>query len=227
MQSERWDRIQTLFHAAAELSGDTRKTFLEHACNGDGHLLQQVLSLLAEDERGESLFEQGLAPWVNQFIGNSDGLPPHRQVGNYRLIKPLGEGGMGVVYLAERVDLGQVAAVKLLRDAWLSPARQQRFLSEQKTLAQLVHPSIARLYDANTLPDGTPWFAMEYVDGVPLTTYCQQEQCEIHDRLKLFRAVCEAVQYGALGLGLGRETLKRPASATRTDRPRFAEMGEE
>ncbi len=93
--------------------------------------------------------------------------------GPYRIIDVLGEGGMGVVYLAERDDLGSVAALKILRDAWLSPARRERFASEQRTLAQLNHPSIAHLYDANSLPDGTPWFVMEYVEGAPLTDYCR------------------------------------------------------
>ena len=86
-------------------------------------------------------------------------------------------------------------AIKFLRDAWLSPARRERFASEQRTLAQLNHSSIARLYDADTLADGTPWFVMEYVEGVPLTQYCRQNECSIERRLQLFRAVCEAVQY--------------------------------
>jgi serine/threonine-protein kinase len=107
----------------------------------------------------------------------------------------LGEGGMGVVYLAERADLGSRAAIKILRDAWLSPSRRERFAAEQRTLAQLNHPSIARLYDADTLPDGTPWFVMEYVEGVPLNAYCDTHASTIPERLKLFRDVCEAVQH--------------------------------
>jgi serine/threonine-protein kinase len=98
---------------------------------------------------------------------------PDQRFGPYRLIRPLGEGGMAVVYLARRDDLGSVAAIKVLRDAWLSPTRRERFAAEQRTLALLIHPSIARLYDADTLPDGTPWFVMEYVEGVPLTAYCR------------------------------------------------------
>jgi eukaryotic-like serine/threonine-protein kinase len=82
-----------------------------------------------------------------------------------------------------------------LRDAWLSPARRERFANEQRTLAQLNHPSIARLYDADALPDGTPWFVMEYVEGVPLTEYCTTHACTIRERLTLFREVCEAVQH--------------------------------
>ena len=90
-----------------------------------------------------------------------------------------------MVYLAERIDLGSLVAIKLLRDAWLSPARRERFASEQRTLAQLNHPSIARLYDADTLDDGTPWFVMEYVEGVPLTEYCAQHACSIEERLSV------------------------------------------
>jgi serine/threonine protein kinase len=83
-----------------------------------------------------------------------------REIGHYRIERLLGEGGMGVVYLAHREDLGSQVAIKLLRDGWMSPARRERFTSEQRTLAQLNHPSIARIYDADTLADGTPWFAM-------------------------------------------------------------------
>src|SRR6185312_5174315 len=96
---------------------------------------------------------------------------------------------------ARRDDLGSDAAIKILRDAWLSPARRERFASEQRTLAQLNHPLIARLYDADTLADGTPWFVMEYVDGVPLTDYCRHRDSPMPDRLRLFRSVCEAVQH--------------------------------
>ncbi len=94
---------------------------------------------------------------------------------------------MGVVYAAVRDDLGSVAAVKVLRDAWVSPERRERFAAEQRTLAQLNHPHIARLYDAGAFPDGTPWIVMEYVDGVPLTDYCRTHAHSIAERLRLFR----------------------------------------
>ncbi|MBL8958506.1 MAG: serine/threonine protein kinase, partial [Gemmatimonadetes bacterium] len=107
----------------------------------------------------------------------------------------LGEGGMGVVYRGERADLDGVAAIKVLRDASLSPARRDRFVAEQRTLAQLSHPGIARLFDAGTLPDGTPWIAMEYVEGLPLDTYCATHRAGLGDRLRLLRDVCRAVQH--------------------------------
>lgn len=195
MDSARWDRIQTLFHEAADLPERERRTFLAGACRDDDGLLADVLAMLREDSRKGSLLDGNVASLAQGLIGHAAALPVAREFGPYRLGRLLGEGGMGVVYLAERADLGSTAAIKILRDAWLSPARRQRFLSEQRTLAQLNHPSIARLYDADTLADGTPWFAMEYVDGRPITEYCVRQRAGVRERLQLFRGVCEAVAY--------------------------------
>jgi RNA polymerase sigma factor (TIGR02999 family) len=143
-----------------------------------------------------SLLDDGIAPIAGRmFDQRLSPSAPSCEFGPYRIREVIGEGGMGVVYLAVRDDLGSLAAIKLLRDAWMSPARRERFATEQRTLARLTHPSIARLYDADTLPDGTPWFAMEFVRGVPLTEYCRQHGSSIVERLKLFGAVCEAVRY--------------------------------
>ena len=189
-------QIQNLFHQAVDLPHNERRDFLASACNGDASLSEEVLGLIEEDEHGSSLLDGGVAGLAREVLG--DGVPASiakGAFGPYTIRKLLGEGGMGVVYLAERADLGTQVAIKILRDAWLSPARRGRFASEQRTLAQLNHPSIARLYDANTLPDGTPWFAMEYVEGVPLTQYSEDHHCSIGERLLLFRAVCEAVKF--------------------------------
>ena len=129
--------------------------------------------MLKEDARNDSLLDGDVSQVARDLLGDTSETFTARQFGPYRLTRMLGEGGMGVVYLAEREDLGSLAAIKILRDAWLSPARRERFASEQRTLAQLNHPSIARLYDADTLPDGTPFFVMEYVEGVPITAYAR------------------------------------------------------
>jgi eukaryotic-like serine/threonine-protein kinase len=196
MNSTRWQRIQTLFHDTADLPPQEQRVFLKTACGDDEELIADVLAMLEEDARGASLLDKDMADVANQVLG--EGVPASiaaQDFGPYRITEVLGEGGMGVVYLARRDDLGSLAAIKVLRDAWLSPARRERFLSEQRMLAQLNHPSIARLYDADTLADGTPWFVMEYVEGVPLTDYCRRHECAIGERLQLFRSVCEAVQY--------------------------------
>ncbi|HEV2424446.1 MAG TPA: protein kinase [Terriglobia bacterium] len=196
MDSNRWEIIQTLFHGAADLPESERPAFLKNACADDESLIAEVLALLEEDAQSHAVLDRDLAHVAQDvFAAEIPPAPRFQQIGPYRILKVLGEGGMGVVYLAERGDLHSVVAIKLLRDAWLSPARRERFSSEQRTLAQLNHPGIARLYDAGTLDDGTPWFAMEYVDGIPLADYCRRNQSSTGQRLQLFRAVCEAVQY--------------------------------
>ena len=192
MDDPRYQQLQDLFHAAADLPPADRDAFLASV---PPELLPDLLSLLHEDANTSPLLQQGIAPAIAQSL---DPLPDaflHRAFGPYRLERLLGEGGMGLVFLARRDDLGSTAAIKILRDAWLSPARRERFLLEQQTLAELRHPSIAALYDADTLPDGTPWFAMEFVDGLPITDFCEQNNAPLAQRLQLFRGVCEAVQH--------------------------------
>jgi eukaryotic-like serine/threonine-protein kinase len=195
MDSTRWQRIQSLFHEAADLPETEQRAFLETQCRDDPVLLSDVLSLLQEDSHGTSMLDGDVAQVAHQILVDPAATIPFREFGPYRITKAIGEGGMGVVYLAEREDLGSLVAIKILRDAWMSPARRERFALEQRTLAQLNHPSIARLYDADTSPEGTPFFVMEYVEGVPLTEYCEKHECSIQESLELFRTVCEAVLY--------------------------------
>src|SRR5712692_11512692 len=196
MDSTRWHRIQALFHEVVDHPAAERLARLKAACGDDDELIAEVLALVEEDARGASLLDRNVAQIADQMLRPAAAPSVSFQdFGPYRIKGVLGEGGMGVVYLAEREDLGSLVAIKILRDAWLSPARRERFASEQRTLAQLNHPSIARLYDADTLDDGTPWFVMEYVDGIPLTHYCQEHGCSVEQRLHLFRSVCEAVQH--------------------------------
>jgi serine/threonine protein kinase/TolB-like protein len=195
MDSARWERIQSVFHRIADLPAAERSAALDGLCGDEAATRAEVLSLLEEETTGDSLLDRDVVHVAQQMLGDSLPGLPSRTFGPYRIHKVLGEGGMGVVYLAGRDDLGALVAIKVLRDAWLSPARRERFASEQRTLAQLNHPSIARLYDAGTWADGTPWFVMEFVDGVPLTEYCRVHNCGIEERLKLFRTVCEAAHY--------------------------------
>jgi len=194
MNSARWTQIRSLFDQAADLSESERLPFLQKASAGDIELLRHVLAMLEEDRRS-SLLDGSMAHVASRLLNESSSEILNKEFGPYRVLRLIGEGGMGLVYLAERTDLGSMVAIKVLRDAWLSPARRARFTSEQRVLGQLTHPSIARLYGADTLPDGTPWFVMEYVDGVPLTEYCRGHASSVEEKLRLFRLICEAVQY--------------------------------
>ena len=194
MDAARWERLQALFHEAVDLAPGARAAYLRDACPDDPALAGEVLDAIAEDEQSDSLLDRGVERAAERMIG--EGTPERlHEIGPYRLVREIGEGGMGVVFLAERTDLGTTAAVKILRDAWLSPSRRRRFAAEQRTLARLNHPSIARLFDAGTLDDGTPWIVMEFVEGVPLTDHVRSGPVPIEARLRLFLDICEAVQY--------------------------------
>ena len=201
----RWERVQTLFHAALDCAETDRTAFLDRECGDDRELRDAVIGLLEEDARGPSLLDRGVAMAADDVLGGDGELPADKTFGPYRVVRRLGEGGMGVVFLAQREDLGAMAAVKVLRDAWLSPGRRDRFTLEQRTLAQLNHPSIARLFDAGTLSDGTPWIIMEYVEGVPLVDYCRAHGLSLVDRLRVFRQICDAVQYAHRNLIIHRD----------------------
>lgn len=196
MDSVRWQRVQELFHEATALPEAERQAFLRGVCAGDVELLEQVSGMIDEDLRGASLLDRELGEVARDVLHDgAETSPMPAQIGRYRVKKKLGEGGMGVVYLAEREDLGGLVAIKILRDAWVSSARRARFSSEQRFLAKLEHPSIARLYDADTLADGTPYFVMEHVEGVSLVEYCARHACSLEQRLRLFRGACDAVLY--------------------------------
>ena len=194
MDPHRWERIQALFEQAVDLAEPQRSNLLKTSTAGDEQLLADVENLLRQDACASPVLDRTLEEMAGSLVNASSRLPS-QEFGPYRVRELIGEGGMAVVYLAERADLGSLAAIKVLRDAWMSPARRQRFDAEQRTLAQLSHPAIARLYDADTMADGTPWFAMEYVEGVALTDYCRQRKSSLEDRLKLLKAVCQSVSY--------------------------------
>src|SRR6185503_15980888 len=208
---------------AVDLPRDEREAFLQAACGDDDQLLAEVLASIDEDQRGASLLDRGVAYAANRVLHNE--ATAIQEIGPYRIVRVIGEGGMAVVFLAERTDLGSQAAIKILRDAWLSPARRQRFATEQRTLASLNHPSITRLYDAGALSDGTPWIVMEYVDGVPITDYCRVHAPSIRERLDLFHAVCEAVQYAHQNLVVHRDLKPSNILVTADGRIKLVDFG--
>lgn len=194
MDPERWERIQSIFHEVVDLDATDREARLVALCGDDLTLRHDVQAMIDGDARGAPIVDRTLGGVADDLVGARHPIPTHH-FGAYRLTTFLGEGGMGVVYRGVRADLDGVAAIKVLRDAGLSPARRERFLAEQRTLAQLSHPGIAHLFDAGTLDDGTPWIAMEYVDGLPLDAYCASRGLGLADRLRLLRDVCRAVQH--------------------------------
>ena len=202
MTSERWHQIEALFEAALAQPPEARAAFLDAACTDAGgrpdpDLRCEVASLLdahAGPGPVDRLAEELVAPLARAAEGEpAEG----RRVGPYRVLRTLGRGGMGAVYLAERADgqFEQRVALKLIRDGVDTDAQRARFLHERQTLARLQHPGIARLLDGGLAADGRPYFAMEVVDGERLDRYCDARRLDLRQRLRLFIEVCEAVHH--------------------------------
>jgi serine/threonine-protein kinase len=194
-----WARLQELFEAASQLPPEQRPDFLDRECAGQSTLRTQVESLLRSLD-GESVIERAVRGAVAAAASPGD------RLGLYQVIRILGHGGMGVVYLAARADdaFQKVVAIKLLRTAWLSDDMRRRFQLERQILARLEHPNIARLLDGGTV-EGAPFVVMEYVDGLPIDQYCRERGLSVRERLALFRQLCDAVAYAHRNLVIHRD----------------------
>ena len=196
-------RVEALLDQALELPVDRRGTFLERLGREDPALRERVEQLLAADAAAGDFLNDGAEAWLRSgpptpaHVSEESALALGDRVGPYRVIEELGRGGMGIVYRAERADgeFSQVVALKLVRRGFDGNDTTVRFRRERQILAQLDHPSIARLLDGGLHTDGRPYFAMELVDGEPITTYCDRKSLSIDTRLRLFCRVCDAVQY--------------------------------
>ncbi|MEM9378714.1 MAG: serine/threonine-protein kinase [Planctomycetota bacterium] len=182
-------RKERLFAAALEAPAAEREQILRAECGDDEALLAELLSLLPREGDGESSFLEAPA-WASRVGDVPD------SVGPYRILGELGRGGMGVVLRAEQTEpLRRTVAVKLLRPGIATEEVLARFEAERQTLARLDHPNVATIHDAGTTDDGRPYFAMELVEGVPITEHCARERLDLRRRLDLFARVCDAVQH--------------------------------
>ena len=198
-RAERWHRISELFDRVADLAPQERERALAAECGDDPGLRAEVERLLAADER-TSPVDRDIAAQASALLLEGD---PHEHEGErfgpYRIVKLLAQGGMGRVYLAEREgeDFAQTVALKLVGGygSFDAATARRRFLDERRILARLQHPHIARLLDGGVGPEAQPWFAMEYVDGAPLTQWCDARKLGIAERLGLFAKICDAVDH--------------------------------
>lgn len=179
-------RVRVLFDAALERSRADRRAFVRRASGGDVPVFEEVCRLLEAYEGGVENDSAEHPDSGSTIVGI---------LGNYELLRVLGEGGMGTVYLARRADgaFDRLVAVKLIREDRSPSDAVQRFARERRLLASLKHPGIATLFDAGETGDGQPYFVMEYIDGLPITEFCDRRRLSVRDRLALFTLVCEAV----------------------------------
>jgi eukaryotic-like serine/threonine-protein kinase len=196
MDAKRWSILQETFDSFADMQPEEKAQALRALSETDPGMATEVGELLEEDASARPLLDVNIESLLHEALqyGDTSSVVDSR-IGPYRILRLLGEGGMGVVYLAERTDIGGCVAIKLLRDAWLSPIRRERFAMEQQMLGLLRHPSIARIYDAGTTKEGTPWFVMEFSDGVPISEYFAGRDSTGREIVRLVGAVCETVRY--------------------------------
>jgi len=202
MTVDRWEQVKELLHEAMQRIPAERDRFLDQACSSDPALRAEVESLLLADADLPASFLQG-APLAVEPGNGQDRIESvgslqagHIFAQRFQLVRKLGEGGMGQVWLAEQTSpVRRQVALKLIKAGMYDEAVVQRFQSERQSLAIMDHPAIAKVFDAGATPQGQPYFVMEYVPGLPITEYCDQKKLKIRDRLELFVQVCEGVQH--------------------------------
>jgi len=203
MKPEQWQEVKAVFQCALELSGEERRSFLLAQSETVRGEVESLIRASAQDsEFLEAVRWDGPAASTDidqELVG--------RQFGPYRVLSKLGEGGMGSVWLAERVDglFTRRVALKLVHPALMGRVMSERMAREREILASLNHPNIAQLFDAGFAQDGQPYLALEYVSGTPLTEYCDEHRLSVQERLRLFRQVLSAVQYAHAHLVIHRD----------------------
>ena len=224
MAPARWQQLEEMFHAMLELPPERRGAALAAACGDDAELRAEVERLLHAD--GEASAFVGDAAAGIQRVASTV-LPESGHIGPYRIVRELGRGGMGTVFLGERDDaqFKMRAAIKLIKRGMDSDAVLERFRHERQILAGLEHPNIARLLDGGTSSEGLPYFVMEYVDGLPVDEYCRTHRLSIDERLQIFLQICAAVTYAHQHLVVHRDIKPSNILVTSDRVPKLLDFG--
>ena len=205
MSSPTWEQIETIFLSAVDLPAGEQASFLDQVCHGNGDLRREVESLLDSDRRSGEKITRAVEDEAQSLFGLSPIVGS--RLGSWRVVREIGRGGMGAVYLATRDDdqFQKQVAIKLVKRGMDTAEVQRRFQHERQILAGLDHPYIARLIDAGTAPDGRSFFVMEYVEGQTIDSYCRDHSLSLADRCRLFLKVCEAVSHAHRNLVVHRD----------------------
>jgi tetratricopeptide (TPR) repeat protein len=230
---ERWREIDRIFCAALDAPLEHRDAIVARECGTDAALREHVMRLLAADVRAEELLGESAAVFAGPMLidelseSAGDALPEGQRVGAYRILRELGRGGMGTVYLAERADgqFDQRVALKVVKRGMDTDEVLLRFKYERRILASLEQPNIARLLDGGATDDGRPYLVLELVDGEPIDRYCDAMRLSIEGRLDLFGVVCDAVQYAHQNLVIHRDLKPSNILITTGGIPKLLDFG--
>lgn len=225
MRTEEWQKVEELLNTALELEPAARRQFLESV--GDPLLRGEVESLLACEEKTDGFLTAPALALSADFFDDGADERAGQTVGRYRIIREIGRGGMGAVFLAERSDgeFQQRLALKIVRRSFADSDLARRFRQERQILASLNHPNIARLLDGGVSADGEPFLAMEYIEGVRIDEYCNANSLSTEERLKLFLAVCQGVSYAHQNLVVHRDIKPSNILVTNEGVPKLLDFG--
>jgi serine/threonine-protein kinase len=224
LSAARRAEIEEVFEHALDLDPEQRASWVRDRCADDAALRAEVDALLTAHESPPGILDRQVTP-VSKAL--DAGSLRDRRIGPYRVVRELGRGGMGVVYLAERVDgeFQRQVAIKLLRNSPDAEELHRRFIAERQILASLSHPHIAQLLDGGTTEGQLPYLVMEYVDGLPITTYCDRHGLDIAARLRLFVDVCRAVNSAHQNLVIHRDIKPGNILVTATGQVKLLDFG--
>ncbi len=224
MKPERWQQVKDILAGALEQPDEkARAAFLASECADDTDLRREVESLLNQPPDELETFAEAGGLLQSERLGANAG----RRIGAYRLVRELGRGGMGAVWLGARADeeFEKQVAIKLLKRGTDTDEVLRRFRAEREILARLEHPNIAHLLDAGTTDDGLPYFVMEYVIGQRVTDFCSAQNLSIDDRLRLFQKICGAVQFAHQNLVVHRDLKPANILITPEGEPKLLDFG--
>jgi non-specific serine/threonine protein kinase/serine/threonine-protein kinase len=226
VNSERFQRCEELFHAAVALPDDERDAFLQRSCADDAPLRADVERLLAAHASAGDFISSPAIAAAGQWNADDESWIG-RLVGPYRVVREIGRGGMGAVYLAERADgqYQQRVALKVIKRGMDTEQVLARFRAERQILASLDHPNIARLLDGGSTDQGVPFFAMEYIEGEPIDAWAARRELSVEDRLRLFLQVCGAVAYAHQNLVVHRDIKPLNILVTSEGVPKLLDFG--
>ena len=231
LNPKRWARVEQLFDKATDLPDAERDAFLAEECASDTELRGYIESLLDSDMGSDNAISDMIAGALHllepEISSDKAKDVSGDRIGPYRVVREIGSGGMGIVYLAERADeqFEQQVAIKLVRQRLVDPEIEARLVAERQILANLDHPNIARLLDGGTTPDGTPYLVMEHIDGIRIDSYCDKHHLKIDDRLELFRTICTAVHYAHQNLVVHRDIKPSNILVTSDGTPKLLDFG--
>ncbi len=226
MKKSDFQKIKEIFAAALDAPAENRAAFLREKCGTDFVLLAEVESLLANSVEAENLLEKNALNFVPLTISKLKNYHG-KQFGNYKIIREIGAGGMGAVFLAERADgeFQQKVALKIVRQSVLDDETERHFRREREILASLNHPNIAQLHDGGVSDAGEAFLAMEYVEGETLLEFAATNNLSIEERLRLFLKICVAVSYAHRNLTIHRDLKPSNILVTKTGEPKLLDFG--